>query len=246
MLMSKQGDRDRDKTNLMPSPKDLLVIVPVLGSVVALSYEVGRFLPVGTDMFGVFPLADHLAFAGGAIPLALLATLIVVGATAFRESFPRVPPQIALTLALVIVVILFLAPLAYDDYWRMFPESPVLALGCMFGGAFLVIALLGADLSLPRDQMVAGCLLVAGTISVASAAGAQASYYALGKNAPPEEITTPAGKHVLRVLVGNATALIGVDNFGRVVVIKGDQVKQRIWVSHRLSAQAADDSAPKP
>ncbi|MBR0846984.1 hypothetical protein JQ543_04425 [Bradyrhizobium diazoefficiens] len=243
--MSRQGEGDKSSWSSTISAKDLLVVVPVLASIVALSYEAGRFIPIGIDLFGIFPLTDHLAFAGGAIPLALLAALMVVGATAFPASYAALRPDIAVRCAAVIVFMLFLAPLLYDEYRTTLPKGSYLAPSCMMGGVLLVSILLAADLSSPRNRILAASLIMAGTISIASAIGAQSSYNALLPTVPMEEVTTPSGKHVLRVLLGNATALIGVDDFGRVVVIKGDQVKLRTWVSSRLIVQAPVGSAPK-
>jgi hypothetical protein len=48
--------------------KDYIVVVPTLGTALAISWEVGSFLPIGGIAFGAFSLTEHLVFALQALP----------------------------------------------------------------------------------------------------------------------------------------------------------------------------------
>jgi hypothetical protein len=72
------------------SPKDVLVILPFLGSALALSWEVGSFIPIGGGSFGLFSLSEHLLFAVQALPIALaFAGLLAVILTGLARSPKR-------------------------------------------------------------------------------------------------------------------------------------------------------------
>lgn len=58
--------------------KELLVFVPAAGSALALSWEVGSFLPIGGGSFMLFTLTEHLLFAVQALPVTLAILSIVV------------------------------------------------------------------------------------------------------------------------------------------------------------------------
>jgi hypothetical protein len=55
--------------------RDVLVALPFLGSAIAMSWEVGSFIPVsgiGGGSFGLFSLSEHLSFAIEALPIGLV------------------------------------------------------------------------------------------------------------------------------------------------------------------------------
>ena len=55
--------------------KDALVALPFMGSAIAMSWEVGTFIPisgVGGGTFGLFSLSEHLSFAIEALPIGLV------------------------------------------------------------------------------------------------------------------------------------------------------------------------------
>lgn len=67
-----------------PTVKDLAVLVPFVASSLAISWEVGRFIPFGG--FVLFSLSEHLLAAMAALPLALAVTVY------FGCIFLVVPP----------------------------------------------------------------------------------------------------------------------------------------------------------
>jgi hypothetical protein len=54
--------------------KDLLITLPILGTALAVTYDVGYFYALDINMFTVFTAAEHITFAMEVLPLALLAS----------------------------------------------------------------------------------------------------------------------------------------------------------------------------
>jgi hypothetical protein len=52
--------------------KDLMVMIPLLGSGLAITYEIGSFYPLGSSAFGLFSLSEHLLWALAAFPIVLI------------------------------------------------------------------------------------------------------------------------------------------------------------------------------
>jgi hypothetical protein len=59
-------------------PKELFVVIPLVGSAIAISYDVGYFYAVDINFFTIFSIAEHIVFALEATPLALLLAVSVV------------------------------------------------------------------------------------------------------------------------------------------------------------------------
>jgi hypothetical protein len=57
-------------------PKDIIVLVPLLASSLAISWEVGRFIPTGGFWF--FALSEHFLAAMVALPIALTIILLLI------------------------------------------------------------------------------------------------------------------------------------------------------------------------
>jgi hypothetical protein len=51
--------------------KDALIILPLVGSSFALSFEVGSFVPMGEGMFSLFSITEYIGFAFQALPAAV-------------------------------------------------------------------------------------------------------------------------------------------------------------------------------
>src|SRR6266853_6251880 len=58
--------------------RELLVLLPVVGSAIAITYDVGYFTALDINFFTVFTISEHIAFALEILPLAILATVILV------------------------------------------------------------------------------------------------------------------------------------------------------------------------
>jgi hypothetical protein len=56
-------------------PKDLLVALPVLGTALAVSFDVGYFYGIDINLFTLFSVSEHVTFALQALPAALFLAL---------------------------------------------------------------------------------------------------------------------------------------------------------------------------
>jgi hypothetical protein len=67
--------------------KDWLLLVPAMGSCVAVTYEIGCFVPLGSSTFGLFSLSEHLLWALQALPFAMIFVAGAFTALIFQASF---------------------------------------------------------------------------------------------------------------------------------------------------------------
>jgi len=69
--------------------KELAVMIPLLGSALAIAYEIGSFVPLGSGAFALFNLSEHLLWALHALPVVvgiLAAIAISLAYVSFRKS----------------------------------------------------------------------------------------------------------------------------------------------------------------
>lgn len=59
--------------------RELLVALPLVGTTLAITYDVGFFYGLDIEYFTLFSLAEHIMFALQALPLAFIAALIIPG-----------------------------------------------------------------------------------------------------------------------------------------------------------------------
>lgn len=73
--------------NPISANKDLLVALPVLGSALAMTFDVGYFTAANINFFTVFSISEHIVFALEVLPLAILAsTLIIIAPIAAERA----------------------------------------------------------------------------------------------------------------------------------------------------------------
>jgi hypothetical protein len=65
--------------------KDIALLVPVLGSGMAMTYDSGYFWGLDIKMFTMFSFSEHVVFALEALPVAMLASLILAAFVIFGE-----------------------------------------------------------------------------------------------------------------------------------------------------------------
>jgi hypothetical protein len=71
------------------SAREVLVFIPLLGSALALSYDVGYFTGLDIHLFTLFSVSEHITFALQALPLAIAcAAGAVCGASIVHELLP--------------------------------------------------------------------------------------------------------------------------------------------------------------
>lgn len=66
--------------------KEMLLVAPAVGTVLAFTFEVGNFVGIDRTWFSVFSLSEHISFALDALPVALTVGVAVVAFLAIRES----------------------------------------------------------------------------------------------------------------------------------------------------------------
>jgi hypothetical protein len=119
--------------------KDALVVLPFVGSAIAMSWEVGSFIPisgVGGGTFGLFSLSEHLSFAIEALPIGLMFAamlpIVLAGASMPPRRRPRQPSRangrsirISLRIGVTILALIGTGIAALGIYER---SSPILVL----------------------------------------------------------------------------------------------------------------------
>jgi hypothetical protein len=126
--------------------KDVLVALPLIGSAIALSWEIGSFIPIGFGPYGLFSLSEHLLFATQALPIgllvaALIPVLIVCVNKPVRWRRPASPPKVRARTGIIIVATIFLFIAAFVAYMALDARSTammvfsmaVAALGITYG-----------------------------------------------------------------------------------------------------------------
>jgi hypothetical protein len=69
--------------------KDIALLIPVMGSAVAMTYDSGYFWGLDIKMFTMFSFSEHVVFALEALPVAILASIILAGFIIFGEIGSR-------------------------------------------------------------------------------------------------------------------------------------------------------------
>src|SRR5580704_15870462 len=117
--------------------KDGLVALPFVGSAIAMSWEVGSFIPIsgiGGGTFGLFSLSEHLSFAMEALPIGLVIAarlpIVLAGAGMPPRRRPRLPSRatgrsirISLRIGVTILAVIGTGIAALGIY---FSSSPML------------------------------------------------------------------------------------------------------------------------
>lgn len=142
--------------------KEIAVLIPLIGSAIAISYDVGYFYGIDIRLFTLFSLAEHILFAFSAAPVALVLTILL---TAYFG--PRIDVAVGLKIAATaetmkkktkrsidtLLVVLVIAAVGAVIYFRYFA----------LGASFLVGAALALFRFLPISKKVIyliSCVLV--------------------------------------------------------------------------------------
>jgi hypothetical protein len=189
--------------------KDALVALPFVGSAIAMSWEVGSFIPIsgiGGGTFGLFSLSEHLSFAIEALPIGLVCAamlpIIFSGASRPPRSHPRRPSRadgrsirIGIRIGVTILALVGAGIAALRIYGR---SSPMLVL------SFAVFALTATFALYPPAM-----LLWPKQLFVAAAAFAMAMAMALGLDYTREILNVP-GRHTVHAVINDANKEIVV------------------------------------
>jgi hypothetical protein len=162
------------ETTALLNVKEAVLVVPILASALALTYDVGYFWGIDVNLFTLFSISDHILFSIEALPLALAFSSFVI-ADAFltlrgydlaehlvariKSKLER-PFLVFLIVFLILILItwlfyssIFLMMLAamaaggWKGYWERYrPSQIVTALGAMIVALFFAFAS-GFDIS---------------------------------------------------------------------------------------------------
>ncbi|WP_076858116.1 hypothetical protein [Bradyrhizobium mercantei] len=80
---------DDKKDRGLAFAKDAVVLVPLVGSALAMSWEVGSFFPIGLSAFSLFSVTEHLAFAIPALPFAIFTAVSLLVGDVVSDSIIR-------------------------------------------------------------------------------------------------------------------------------------------------------------
>jgi hypothetical protein len=75
-----------DNKNSIGFQKEALVLVPLLGSAIAITYDVGYFTGIDISFFSIFSISEHINFALQALPSAVL---MAIGIAALAYTQPK-------------------------------------------------------------------------------------------------------------------------------------------------------------
>jgi hypothetical protein len=101
--------------------RDFLVLVPLLGSVLAVTYDIGSLTSVGTAFFSFFTLSEHIVFALEVLPAAIAFALCVASLAYFHKQFRmrRLATEHRWTSLFVIASGIIVAILIANWFYRM-------------------------------------------------------------------------------------------------------------------------------
>jgi hypothetical protein len=217
------------------SPKDFVIYVPLFGSALAISWEIGSFVPIGGSAFGTFSLTEHIAFALQALPLAFVFATMPMALYSLG-SFERLQKSLSfrslrtyLASATFVLGLIAAAWLGLFLAWRFVlpagTPQPYYFLAITAGGAVMLYMLPALATRMTTRLMWLGLFLT----FAAYGAGVDQTRARL-HNGEVSEVETNSGKLSLIVLRANSSATFGLDPATqRFVFIKGDRVKERSW-----------------
>lgn len=105
------------------SLKDALIAIPFAASALALTWEIGYFVPIKGAAFGLFSIAEHLTFALQALPIALMvASAALLGLVFNNRSRPR-PVQERVLFRILTILPFLLAAGVTIAVWYFFATS---------------------------------------------------------------------------------------------------------------------------
>ncbi|MBR0700162.1 hypothetical protein JQ599_09645 [Bradyrhizobium diazoefficiens] len=218
--------------------KDIVVIAPLCGSLLAVAWEVGSFEPIGNSAFGSFSLAEHLAFALPALPLAMMGFLMPM-AMATIGTLGRLKRSVmargkngrivAAVFALGLSIASFLGLVTAIYTVAKLPDFPWLfAIATSLSGpAIVVVVLVDPTKKSERIRSLLWTVLYATFLAYAFG---QTQTSKLFRSGTPSDIEVDGAKLKLIVFRASATTLIGIEpGTKHILLLKGDRIKERRW-----------------
>lgn len=207
------------------SLKDTIVILPVMGTGLAMCWEVGSFLPIGGAAFSYFSITEHLAFAVPALPFAILFSLSIICGAAFTERFVALELRIRGLGRTLFILLSVLALLSL--YWLIVYGRSAFYLTLALTSVFLLATQLVAEPKL-RLGLTAGGIVIS-MLLLALAAGVDFMRYRLSREAPAT-IDTAAGSVSGVVVRAGERGVMMYDRAGlKFTFVRWDAVKGIDW-----------------
>ncbi len=238
-----------DQTNASPMPplKDIAVFLPIVASSIAMSWEVGRFIPFGGFRF--FSFSEHVISAIGAFPIALVVTAflgacapffrrLLISTLRLHASFkPHLQPTA--TIASIVLMFLTLAGTPYF-LWRWGSDLPSAIFASLLTAIFFGVNLLLVwKFQKPFASAPALLIIYAGMIAGTMALAAMNSFQSitLAKTDPKSVLSDIAfkggmAKNVIIVMVGERGILYYDPIEHRSTLAKLDDIQHIEWTQY--------------
>jgi hypothetical protein len=105
-----------DKSEQLGFDKELLIIIPLLGSAIAIVFDVGYFAGIDLSLFTIFSLNEHILFALAVFPEAIvvagLAGLLSSRSMAEGIAKSALNTRIAMAVVALVIIVVVLAILS--------------------------------------------------------------------------------------------------------------------------------------
>jgi hypothetical protein len=240
--------------------KDILVSIPLVGSAMAVTWEIGSFVPIGWGPFGLFTLSEHLLFAMQALPIGLLIAAVIPVLVMGVRNIGRPRPSVRfsslmsrstkLRVGIAVGTVLFfilagvLAYMAVDarSIVLMVMASGVATLGLVFGlyppalvlwPKLLFVTVFAFALAF---SMALGCDMMRGTLSYVDRAARDADLIHI--------IIDGVGKDVELLRSGERGLLVYEHASRKFSFVKWDTVKGLEWARRPLVKISRPSTTP--
>jgi hypothetical protein len=223
------------------SSKDLIIYLPLMGSSLALTWEVGSFFPIHGSVFGMFSLSEHLVFAFQGLPLAIVSVVFililyaqsVINRRFFRPSFARKwfyfageLIGLALGIGLGIYLAVSLSSKSSADLW-----STLSVVGVLSVGFSVHMFMIWTDFRYIPKSKVVQYLWIAVYIVIFTFVMGAFQTQAMIVAGPISVIETTSASNELIVLRASQTLLVGYDRKAKsFVLLKQEDIKRRAWL----------------
>jgi hypothetical protein len=203
------------------SLKDIAILLPLLGAVLAITYDVGFFYGIGIEYFTLFSLQEHILFALQVIPTAFALAFAApsgmlayrAGARAVDKNTPPIPTGKVELSELLSIQEKVRAYLRISQRWLLFYSLLFIAFGSVmvalhqyFVGVIAIMSGVGGLIgyakkggNVPSAYFVLWYLVFYTCISFAL--GVQVGWYTLHSTKPLEIIVTKNGGQLEATLI---------------------------------------------
>ena len=134
------------KEDVSDFKREYLVVLPLFGTTLAISFDVGYFIWLDFDLFNVFSVSEHIAFAMQLVPFIVGASVVMITCSIAEANLKQGKKnnRAELYFLLGLVIIVFGAACYYS-----FVQTFFMAFGIVVGFVAILIVIL--IMTLPRD-----------------------------------------------------------------------------------------------